>query len=204
MTWPRPDFPPLFPSGEWWRLRFPLLLEGLSPEESARGAGERAGIRNRDWMRFAISTGADAETVLSVPVTGGGSTLKNRAPDSWMLPPDAAHHILKIEKTLATIYGAEPYFPYVAPEISLSVLFENDHTPTAAEVCRFADDKIIALLGLADGRLAASLKEAKETNPAAIQEKTERASKELRPELSILDILFRHGREAIFAFIPTF
>lgn len=182
MIHPTPSFPPLFPSVDWWRIYVSSLSAGESREKAIIIAN--SGRRPRDWMRF---------DGLSLPIEGGASTLKNRPSEVWKLSEKARPAARKIDATLATLYGATPFFHLLDHIISLRNIIEGRHM--ASEVCREAFHRIESILGLTDISLIESIRV--------------RAIADTRTEFSdakpsgILEVLFRKGPEAIFTFIPT-
>ena len=175
-------FPPLFASVAWWRLYVGALLQGSAVAACMEAAS--SDIRRRDRMRFAVSGGA----VLSLPVVGGASALKNRAPETWRLAPEAARESRKMLHTLETLYGRSPYFHLLADEVVGSV---DNYLPgmSAEEVCQGAFKRVCAVLGLDDDNLLASLS----VHGAEPRFRQIRAALYVgvSPELSILDPLFR-------------
>ena len=183
-----PLFPPLFPPVGWWRSYFASLLAGHPKSECIARAN--AVMRPRDWMRFRVKDHA----LLSVPVEGGASALKNHPASTWLLSPKAALQARKIDATLATLYGSTPFYSLLDHEISLSSLIDSPHPASA--VCLEAFRRVERVLGT--------------DNPALLDAAR---SLEKRPSIScpaesagisILEPLFTYGPEAIFILFPTF
>lgn len=172
-------------------------LKGLPEAEVMAMANSSAGLRPRDWMRFRI----EGDSMLSLPVEGGASALKNGHPESWRTAREARREAGKIDATMATVYGRTPYFHLLKDTLSLSVRLEegmsahilcNDIFMAIKSLLQLDDDFLIRGLGekiaRGDGRLR---------NVAA-------PFSELKPDLTIAHSLFKYGPEAIFALLPAF
>lgn len=192
-----PDFPPLFPTGEWWRAYVAARLAGDErPAEMIVGNME-GGARRRDWMRIAIAGGQ----TLSVPVEGGASALKNRDPRGWRLAPEASREGRKAAATLATVYGRHPYFHLLSDMLPADLAVPG---APARGVCLEAFRTVESLLGLDDPTLLAGLRRAVDGHDRRIGMVGADCRGRLRPGLSILDAVFTLGRDAIFALLPPF
>ena len=196
MTFGLPDFPPLFPDVEWWRLFVEMRLQGVSSAEACAEAGRRRGLKPRSWMRVLLA----GDTMLSLPVSGGASALKNRPADSWELAPEAAPRRRKFEATLATLYGRTPFFHLLRE----TLLPGGGEEVTAREVCRDAFLKVEALLGLDNEELLAMLRERMARRDATLASMVEAYDAKADRRLSIIDVLARLGPDAIFTLLPTF
>ena len=189
MYHPLPDFPPLFPKAGWWRAYLSGLLAGKLPEEAVRMAN--SSLKARYWMRF---------DGLSVPVEGGASALKNRAPHTWRISDRAYPEARKIDHTLATRYGHTPFYRLLDHEISLRSILEGK--TTAEEVCRDAFLRVARILGLDSESLLDSARDYVATGT------DKRESGGVPPEYGdedcILAPLFSKGPETIFLLLPTF
>lgn len=196
MYQPLPSFPPLYAPGAWWRIHVASLLDGRSIEEATGIANRSAGIKPREWMRIRV----EGDAVLSLPVDGGASALKNRHPDSWRMAGEAGRDLRKIHSTLNTLYGRTPY--YFLLEDSLNA--EGAPGDRAKDVCTRAYKRIKAILGLDDPGLVKDigreLERGSETLLALYNEK----AKAFSPALSIIDTIVRIGPDAIFALLPTY
>lgn len=172
-------------------------LAGDSEAGAISTANAGCGLPARDWMRIRL----EGDTVLSLPVSGGASALKNRPSLSWTLAPEALRDRKKFHATLATLYGRTPFFPFLAdtllPEIGSPDL-------PAGEFCTEAFQKALDIL----------LPRGMETLEGFGKKIAERdhtlslvsgeAGRAFHPSLSILDSLFRLGPDTIFALLPTF
>ena len=180
MYQPKPDFPPLFPNVGWWRKYIEALLAGESRPAAISGAN--AAVAPRHWMRF---------DGISLPVAGGQSTLKNHRPDSWRIAPKALLESPKMDATLATRYGASPYYRLLDHIFSLRDIVAD--RLWARQVCLEAFRRIEGLLGLDDPELIKAAKKVKLQGGHTVKENEE-----------ILPLIFRKGKEAIFYLLPTF
>lgn len=146
-------------------------------------------------MRFAVT----AETMLSIPVKGSASALKNRNADEWLLAGEAPREWSKALSTLATLYGRSPFHA----EIS-AIMRSMQICPgaPASRLCLKSFECVKSFLGLAEPSLLESylsLPESARKSVAAVKIEMESA---LNPDLSILDALFRLGPDAIFPLLP--
>lgn len=195
MTSLLPSFPPLFSMGGWWRSFIAGRLDGKSSDEAVKEANAACGLRPREWMRFRI----EGDAVLSVPVSGGASTLKNRPSQEWLLSPGVARDGRKIEATLATVYGKYPYFSLLRADI-----MPDYRECKAGEICWTAFHKINHIIGLDDEDLLEELKRRMTFSDTVIKRIKVSYTGTFTLELSILDILFKAGPDAIFALLPSF
>lgn len=180
MYQPKPEFPPLFPNVGWWRQYMEALLAGMKPLEAVEFAN--SDMRARDWMRF---------SGVSVPVEGGGSALKNRPPWSWRLSEKALAQARKMDSTLATVYGATPFYRLLDHIISMREILMG--RVMAADVCREAFRRVEGILGLDRADVIESARGFKPSPVPRVENEEE-----------ILTLLFLKGPEAIFQLLPTF
>lgn len=193
-------FPPLHAPVEWWRAYVEERLAGRGRGEAIEGANRRGLVARRSWMRFRIA----GATVLTLPVAGGASALKNRPPHTWTMAREARRENRKIAATLATIYGREPYFHLIADQLPPVAESCEPEGLKASEVCREAFGRIERLLGLADEGLLASLREGMAAGDAILREAGSRHGMLMEPGMSIVDGIVRLGPDAIFGLIPSF
>ena len=147
-------------------------------------------------MRFRI----EGNVTLTVPVEGGGSALKNRPPESWTLASEAARDYRKIRSTLATIYGRSPFF-HLLEDILLPSLSGILPGEGASDLCTQIFRNVTEILNIEDEALLAAIREAMRTKDPRLE--GARPLK-MEPCLSIADVLFRYGPDAIFSLIPAF
>lgn len=196
MRHPIPDFPPLFPCGEWWRLFLAARLVGGPEARAIAEANGGCGLRPRQWMRLEIAGGA----VVSLPVSGGASTLKNRPALSWMLAPEARREVRKGALTLATAYGRQPFFHLLEPLLELP----DGEMPAASALCMEAFVKVKGVVGLDDESLLDALREGIAVGDPRLRAVAADCRRKFEPGLSIVDLLVRMGPDAIFALITPF
>lgn len=204
MYQPTPEFPPLYAPGKWWQLRLECLIESGNDSEAIRFANSHSGIRNRDWMRFEIRDRQEKSTMLSLPVKGGASALKNRPPVSWTLSSECMTAVTKIDHTVSTLLGNKPYFPFIFPLLSLKTAFCNIQTGNTYDLCCFIDKETKKVLGLNDMQLVETVRQKIEEGPEALRYKCSSLRRNFDSEVSFLESIMRYGPEAIFALIPPF
>lgn len=204
MYQPLPDFPPLYPGGEWWRLYMRERLGGKERKDALRNANLASGIRAREWMRFRIS----GDTAITLPVAGGAATLKNAHPSTWTTAlNEYRRECRKAGMTLATAYGRTPFFHLIKDDIISAIEGKNDaeEGPRSVEdVCNSSFDTIRKILGLEEDSLIEQLRTGLENKEPTFKQVCEESKKDIDLELSIIDTISRLGRDAIFALLPTF
>ena len=196
MIHPLPQFPPLFPPGKWWRIFLSYLLQGETEAESIRKANEDSGLRARDWMRLRLKD----DTLISFPVAGGASALKNRPPESWRMARECNRETVRYASTLATLYGRQPYFHLLADTLKP----EAEVGDAAGEVCTLCHREICKIILPAGQNLTSDLRKALEADGDRIKTLSDHFSSHFNPDLSIIDVLMRLGPDAIFALLPAF
>lgn len=204
MYHPKPDFPPLYAPAKWWRLRMGHLLKTGDDIEAIIYANNNCDISNRNWMRFEITRPRNDTTLLSLPVAGGGSALKNRHASTWRLSPECNTFAPKIDHTLSTLLGNTPYFGYIFPTVCLKEVILQAEDSSAENICRLIDHRLCGILGLQNPSLLPSIRQAVEGRNAALKHKIESALKDFNPDISFLEYIMRYGPEAIFLLLPSF
>lgn len=195
MTHGLPDFPPLFPALEWWRIFLSLRLQGSHPTEAVAGANAGCGLKPRDWMRVRLLP----DVTLPLPIDGGASALKNRPSHTWTLAREAKRACDKYGATLATLCGRLPFFHLLAEQLT------PDGSPgeKASEVCLRAFGNICSIMGLDDERLLKQLKSRLEKKDSVIEgirlEQIERPD----PSLSVTVAIAALGPDTIFTLLPS-
>lgn len=196
MYQPLPEFPPLYPTCEWWRLLFKKLP--CPWEEAVAYANRESRLASRAWMRVALID----DTVLSLPVKGGASALKNRHPSSWQLAPEAVRAASRMEHTLATLYGSSPFYNSLAPLLRIEIT--DRALPSAAEICNAAFRRVAETLSINDPLLVEQLKNKILEGDPVVSPTVKQYSARISPRRSILDALFYLGPDAIFSLPETF
>ena len=191
MIYPLPSFPPLFPSGEWWKIRLHALLEGATREESTATANRKSGFKSREWMRFVVVDRNEAEVMLSLPVVHGASALKNTRSESWKIADDRPK-LRKLNSTLATLYGHTPFFHLLGEELK----FLHSEDVSAAYLCHEMDEKVWKFLGLESRSLLENLR-MEDLNKDKFQNILQRMEP-FNPRVSVIDSFFRYGPDTIF------
>lgn len=200
MTHPLPCFPPLFPSGNWWRSYLKALSEGISREKAVELANAESGMRSRDWLRISVA-GAG---LLSLPVEGGASSLKNRHPSLWRFSRESAREARKIKSTLATVYGRSPFHYLLAGDFEiLPGVTESESLPVGRECIRLF--RVVEHILLPDAQETLEyLKGLSDSDRMRLKALGEEKSAERFLSESILDLVFRYGPDAIFPLLPAF
>lgn len=201
MYQPLPEFPPLFPPGEWWRSYLKALTGSLSQREAIMSANSLTGIKSRDWMRIRLAEGS----VISLPVEGGACALKNRHPSTWILASEARRDSRKFMATLATLYGRKPFFHLCQAELEKLFSPEDADSQRSAEsFCNAAFTLTERFLTLHDREMIKTLDILIRENNRRIADICRRLTAQIDSRLSILDSVLRLGPDAIFTLIPSF
>ena len=199
MTHPLPSFPPLFPSGNWWRLFLKNRLDGFGTEKAVEAANHDSGLAAREWLRLKLKD----SSMFSFPVAGGASALKNRDSGSWRFAKEIIRKRDSMLSTLATLYGKAPYFSLLADSLRLNTSdFGDDARVSVA--CRNVFREAVNILRLDDSQLLEMLKDKVENKDIVIRKIREELEDRCDLSLSILDPLMRLGPDTIFVLIPAF
>lgn len=196
MIHPLPDFPPLFPPGKWWRLFLSRILAGASEREGISFANCECDLRPREWMRVRIAGGA----MLSFPIAGGASALKNHSSSSWMMARESTREAARFASTLATVYGRTPFFLLLKDSFFLEICPGG----RAQEICEAGFRNVLDILLPHGSETLRSISDELSVPGSRIIEISEESNKNFNPELSIIDALARTGPDAIFPLLPTF
>lgn len=161
-------------------------------------------VRGKAQARALMAGGA----VLTVPVAGGSGVLKRarvRYANQERDEGDGCGELMISDHgrwrevhlgSLKAIYGKAPYFPYLFPEVE-RIYRERSHG-RLGDFTEALHDLACDWLGVRDDGVMASLREARRIEPGLL----ERLAKERRRgEYSIFDLLFRLGRESLFALL---
>ena len=203
MTFPTPLFPPLFAPSRWWQawLKAALdpfrkaargLQDGDADAETVIEANRLCPLPSRDWLRIRL----EDDSLLSLPVAGGASALKNHDPPSWRWARESRREYGKIRRSVLTLFGNRPFCHLLAP-----VLFpENDEDLAeglpVAPACRKRFEAVREILGLDNPATLESLAELKESGRSALLAAD--LDPEFNPSSSIIEPLFSFGPDTIF------
>lgn len=199
MIQPLPCFPPLYAPGSWWAIYMKGLLAGKEENEAIALANLESDIKPRAWMRMELAE----ETVVSIPVAGGASALKNHNPNSWYLAPEFYRRQRRISATLATIYGRQPFFHLLDHRLAFTTWTPEDDD-RAEILCQWAFKNTSEILGLGNPSLLKDLKEALNRSASRLSEIRTDCIRSVNLNLSIFDTLMRLGPDAIFPLLPAF
>ncbi|MDE7414144.1 MAG: WbqC family protein [Muribaculaceae bacterium] len=172
--------------------------------------------RYSEWIRLLLRDGAETSfpdlkgkenvrtiiagsRMLSVPVEGGSSILKKKNIDPGSIVISSHGRWQEVHLgALKAAYGRTPYFPHIFPEIEN--IYMNHSGATFEEFTGAIHNMIIKGIGLNEDSLA-ELKRIIDHNPDHIRRLNEERMKIIDRNLSILDALFRLGKETIFVLI---
>lgn len=197
-----PDFPPLFPTGNWWKIRLSALMEGIpddtailkANEAYAASAGSVTKAR-RNWMRFTISSRNGTPVTLSIPVNGSASALKNHTPDGWELS-DHGDIRRTLPHTLSTEYNHTPFYRYIAP--ALPIFTDDSEEVLCSALCRRLDRAVMHILGLDDSiETLSTLQSAVANKSFILGTRKEELLNKADLSISIFDTLMRLGPETL-------
>lgn len=147
----------------------------------------------REYMRTTIITSAGRQ-MLSVPIVGGTSVVKRQPPDEWMIS-DHGHWTRVHLGALEASYSRTPFFPHFFPGLHRLIV---NHPQSAMEFTDNIRQWICECLDF-DKNFPAML-ELKRMHPELVDSRFNQLLKYVDPEISIVDPLFRFGREMIFLF----
>lgn len=172
---------PFCPSTEWVRIFAAATERGESPGRASAIANRETGTSGKLFARCQLPTGT-----LTVPVAGGAGVLKHRGAD----PILSEHGKWRREHLGAwqAAYGRTAYFIHLMPEIeeiyasAAGMRLEEFNRLLLDTALRWLDFKALAK---GESGLLELIKRERE--------------KDTRADLSIFDLLFRLGREAVFA-----
>lgn len=163
-------------------------------------ANSNAGVKRREWMRIALP---DA-VLLSLPVEGGASALKNGDPERWTLAPEAARDLRKAAATLATLLGRRPFFHLLEQDLRPVAAGKDPVGMTARAVCSDAFAGICGILGLEDPSLLDGLSAVLQTNDSVVRRIAADFNATVDPDVSIIEPVVAYGPDAIFTLLPPF
>ena len=172
-------------------------LSGQTDFEALVSANEVVGLSPREWLRIGIEGGA----MLSLPVTGGASALKNHPSDTWRIAAEGPREIRKMKSTIATIYGRTPYYRFVHDLLLPETVSPGE---PAREVCTQAFHRVCDILHCGDEALLFQIKERMREEDHTLREVCSDIQRRFNDSLSILDALMKLGPDAIFALLPSF
>lgn len=146
----------------------------------------------RSLTRTLIASNSPEGLVLTVPVTGGSAAVKRDDPHSFMISSHGDWtriHLGAIEAA----YGREPYFPHFFPGIAEIIeayppKLEDFNRRLLATMLRLAayDEEKEGLLSL------------REEHPERFRAIVERLLAGVNPRHSMIEALFRYGKEILF------
>lgn len=168
----------------------------MESAEAISAANQNSGIKPREWLRVSIVS----DTLISMPVAGSASALKNHHPFSWCLAPEAQKVAVKAAATLSTVYGRTPFFHLLEESFSLAGKIGEP----ASSLCMRAFHNVEEILGINENALIHALRDSMEQKTHRIHDICSYTAKKANMSLSIIDTLCRLGPDAIFALVFTF
>ncbi len=171
---------PLTATPAWVRAYMEAVAAGTPDAEAAATATRLFGPKGKEFAHCRIRT-----RTLTVPVAGGGAALKRRGAD----PVISEHGKWRREHLGAWLaaYGRTPYYEHLMPAIAR--VYE---CPEGTRLEDFNSAMLRVALDWLDPAALAPLAPRLEAVRADAQAKTDAS-------LSIFDVIFRLGREAVFA-----
>lgn len=158
--------------------------------EQIRHGDGFASVRPKEMARCRIAGGQR----LTVPVEGGARSLGRNS------DPEISQHGRWQEVHLGAwraAYGRSPWFAHLFPE--MEALYRNN---THATLSDFTDGlNAIAMKWIGDEALQDEARRFREAHPERFRAISEEMRKNIDPELSIFDALFRLGNDTLFILI---
>ena len=152
----------------------------------------------RNFKNNAARTVIEGGKILSVPLEGGSACLKHRNPDLYKIRiSDHGRWRQEHLGTINAIYGKSPYFAYIYPEIE-KIYLERSHG-TIGEFNESLFSFVKNFLDL-DG-VCVSARQMETSNPGRLAELKNEFATKVNLNNSILEALFRLGKNAAFLFI---
>lgn len=159
-------------------------------------SGEEAGyppVGGKERARTRIS----GERLLSVPVVGGSAALKRRDCRDVLISDHGRWREVHLG-TLQAVYGKTPFFPYIYPRIER--IYEERGEGRLEELNKALHELVIECLGLTDGVIE-MLREAREEDKKLFVRLAEERRERIDENNSILEVLFRLGKEGLFVLL---
>lgn len=176
-------------------LPFAASAEYYSRYLASRLAGDDSlpEVKGKDRVRTLIAGGQR----LSLPVEGGGAVIKRRDADDAMLSDHGRWQDVHLG-ALKAVYGRTPFFIHLFPEIE--EIYRNKSEGKVADFTSALHEMIGRWLGF-DEAFLCQLQSFCRENPERLQKWKERYEGKVDPALSVLDLLFHYGKEAVIALL---
>ncbi len=138
---------------------------------------------------------------LSVPIAGGASTVKRGEVLQWRLSDHGRWQHLHLG-ALQAAYGSSPFYAHIMD--ALSPVISRAVTPGVSRFASLTDDihRVVLRLLNMDENIEA-LREMLNVRPDFATALRAEYSRDVMEYLSIFDVIFRKGEDAIFALLPT-
>lgn len=200
MTPTLPAFPPLLAPGLWWSMYLEARIDSKSRRDAIATANASGHFRSRDWMRIRLKEGM----VLTVPVAGGASALKNHDPATWTTAPEALREGRKMMATLATLYGKTPFAASMLDMLEESLILIAQGPVEASEICTHCFCSVESFLGLDSQYLLHTIRDEIKNGNQVVRREKEYRQRRNDPSQSIAVTLMKEGPDAIFTLLPPF
>lgn len=176
---------PYLGSAGWYR-RFCVAQCPRGSQTSLSAPGP---LSHKDCHRTMIA-GAEPGIMLTVPVAGGASALKRLPPQRLLISNHGRWQHVHLS-AIATAYRRTPFFPHLYPEIE-NILLD---TPESLDMLNRSLHRVITDF-MQLSRFTTDYHALSDAAKATVDARARELLANLRPDLSVLDILFRLGPEA--------
>lgn len=180
-------FAPYLAPADWYRRRLAAMLAG---------DGSLPEAPRREMMRTMLRGRGGEEVRLSVPVSGGASTIKHGDPLGWEISEHGRWREMHLG-ALDACLSATPYYRHLIPKVGEII---RSGGPMVADFCRSLDSVFMDFLKI-DGLLP-SLRKMAADNPDLYEARRRDVSARTDYDQSIMALLCRLGPEVIFALLP--
>lgn len=190
---------PYMASTAWYREYLHVRLENAADDAGAiRRANGKCVDRVREMCRATIA-GAHGQmpVLLSVPIAGGASTVKRVMPCRWGLSSHGRWQQMHIG-ALQAAYGSTPFYSHCMD--MLEPVIGRPLTESVGEFARLTLDihRVVCRILNIEGNIQA-LREAFQTRKEWMERICQEKSADVMEYMSVFDVIFRKGEEALFA-----
>lgn len=175
---------PFAPSVGYYAIRLASLLHGEDTYPEVKG---------KERVRTRIAGGM----MLSLPVEGGSSVMKRRNAEGAMLADHGRWQDVHLGAFKAT-YGKTPFFIHLFPEIEK--IYRQKGAGSVGDFTAAINAMVEEWLGI-DEIFINSLRSLRDDSPERLRLWKQQFSGKIDPEISILDLLFRYGKEGVIALL---
>ena len=192
---------PYMATTSWYRSYLDARLAMSADTESVIRAN-RANLSVAKTLCRTLIAGAHGQPpmTLSVPIAGGASTVKRGEVMQWRLSDHGRWQHLHLGAFQAA-YGSSPLYGHIMDR--LSPVISGPVTPGISLFANLTDaihSVVLRLLNIDDN--IESLRELLSVRPDFATALREEYSRDVMEYLSIFDVIFRKGEDAIFTMLP--